>query len=351
MVLASGCGWLFAVAVALSVDAAQPAAPPAAKPAAVPAETPAEKPAVGLAAPAKAKTPEKEKEAPAPKPIWLETKDGWRIHCVYYAPKEDVRDGKEVVPIIMLHGWGGQGGEYGFLAAGLQTFGYAVMVPDLRGHGRSVGRRKPDGDYLTIKYDDPKNFLPIEMKNMFNDVEAVKKWLIAKNNEGEVNIDMLCVIGAEFGAALALNWAALDWSWPATTAGKQGQDVKALVLLSPSMQNAKGYTCTVALGNPAITRNLSVSIAVGEKSHEAFSAAKRIHGRLETGRPKLPADEAERERKQSLFWEPADTDLQGTRLLDRNLPINLAILNFLKRRLLWKQDAYPWSERQKPVGN
>ena len=301
-------------------------------------------------APAKAQTPEKEKDAPppAPKPIWLETKDGWRIHCLYYAPKEDVREGKEVVPIIMLHGWGGQGGEYGFLAVGLQTYGYAVMVPDLRGHGRSVGRRKPDGDYLTVKYDDPKNFGPIEAKNMVNDVESAKKWLVAKNNEGEVNIEMLCVIGAEFGAALATNWAALDWSWPVTTAGKQGQDVKALVLLSPSMQNAKGYTCTVALGTPAITQNLSVSIAVGEKNREALSAAKRIYSRLESARPKLPPDEGERERKQSVFWVPADTDLQGTRLLDRNLPINVEILKFLKRRLLWKQEDYPWSERKDP---
>ena len=256
----------------------------------------------------------------------------------------------------MLHGWGGQGGEYGFLAVGLQTFGYAVMVPDLRGHGRSVGRRKPDGDFLTVKYDDPKHFGSIEMKNMFNDVEAVKKKLVEKNNEGEVNIDMLCVIGAEFGAALALNWAALDWSWPATPSYKQGQDVKALVLLSPSMQNVKGYTCTAALGNPAITQNLSVCIAVGEKGRDAFSAAKRIHGRLEPGRPKLPQGETEqeridRERKQSLFWEPADTDLQGTRLLDRNLPINRAILEFLKHRLLWRQEDYTWSERKSPIGN
>ena len=307
---------------------------------------------MGPVVPAKAKTPEKEKDVPppAPKTVWLETTDMWRIHCLYYAPKEDVRDGKEVVPIIMLHGWGGQGGEYSFLAVGLQTFGYAVMVPDLRGHGRSVGRRKLDGDYSTVKYDDAKSFGPIEAKNMVNDVEAVKKWLVARNNEGEVNIDMLCVIGSEFGAALALNWAALDWSWPATTAGKQGQDVKALVLLSPSMQNAKGYTCAEALGKQAIMQNLSVSIAVGDKGREALSSAKRIYSRLESGRPKLPQDEGERERKQSLFWVPADTDLQGTRLLDRNLPVNLEILKFLKRRLLWKQEDFPWSERKSLIG-
>ena len=66
--------------------------------------------------------------------------------------------------------------------------------------------------------------------------------------------------------------------------------------------------------------------------------------------PNCRKTRGERERKQSLFWVPADTDLQGTRLLDRNLPVNLEILKFLKRRLLWKQEDFPWSERKSLIG-
>lgn len=341
---------------ALSAYAAQPAVVPGVKPAAVPGAPPVakpgEKPIAQPVVPAPPKAAEKEKPEPPPAPevVWLETKDGWRIHCMYYAPKEDARKGKEVVPIIMLHGWGGQGGEYAYLAVGLQIYGHAVIVPDLRGHGRSVGRRRADGEFQTVKYDDPKSFGTMEMKNTINDVEAVKKWLVAKNNEGEVNIEMLCVVGAEFGAALAVNWAALDWSWPATPSYKQGQDVKALVLLSPSMtKNPKGYQCTQAIGSPAVSANLSVMIAVGENNREAFSDAKRIHGRLETARPKVAVED--RERKLSLYWVPAPTDMQGTKLLDRNLKVNQVIVGFLGRRLIAKQEDFIWSERKSPLGN
>jgi pimeloyl-ACP methyl ester carboxylesterase len=334
--------------------AAQPAVPPAADPAAgaeKPAPKPVAKPAVQPAVPGKVKPGEKAKDEdeppPAPEVNWLETKDGWRIHCMYYGPKPNVRKGRETVPIILLHGWQGQGGEYAFLAKGLQTYGHAVAVPDLRGHGRSVGRRKPDGDFMTIKFDDPKNYGALELKNMVNDVEAVKSFLMKKNNEGEVNISMLCVAGAEFGCALAVNWAVLDWSWPATPAFKQGQDVKALILLSPSQKNPKGYQCTQALNNPVIKTELSALIAVGQSEREPFSEAKRIHGRLETARPKVLPDD--RERKLSLFFIEPETKLQGTQLLHRDLPVNRVIVAFIERRLLWRAEDFPWTERKSPL--
>ena len=123
-VLTSGSGWLFALVVALSVEAAQPAAVPAPKPAGStsPETCRKNRPWGRLCRPRRRRRKRKRTSPPpAPKTVWLETTDMWRIHCLYYAPKEDVRDGKEVVPIIMLHGWGGQGGEYSFLAVGLQT--------------------------------------------------------------------------------------------------------------------------------------------------------------------------------------------------------------------------------------
>ena len=122
----------------------------------------------------------------------MRTKDGWNIFCTFYGPKKGVRRGKDVVPIIMLHGWGGQGSEYAELATVLQSWGFASIVPDLRGHGRSVSviRRKPNGEEedKVVKTDD---LTVQDMDGMVNDVEALKKVLVDKNNKAELNIEML----------------------------------------------------------------------------------------------------------------------------------------------------------------
>lgn len=347
------------------LQAAQPAAPkpvpavPGAQPPRLPAAAqpnPKAKPAAVPAVPAKPKTAEKEKPAgpPAPETNWLETKDGWRIHCLYYPPQPDIRKGKETIPIILLHGWQGQGGEYAFLATGLQTFGHAVAVPDLRGHGRSTSRRNRDGDLETAKIDDPRKFTPVDLKAIVNDVEEVKKMLMKKNNAAEVNIELLTVGGAEFGCALAMNWAAADWSFPDTPALKQGRDVKALILLSPAQRisKAKGYDCSAALSHPAIENAMSLLIAVGEKDRKASSEARRIFERFEKIRPKPAKDKTPEERlqKQDLFYFTAPTDLQGTKLLDRELPINRRVVDFLKLRLLnrLEEPELAWRDRRGP---
>jgi pimeloyl-ACP methyl ester carboxylesterase len=321
-----------------------------------PAAKPVEKPAPVPAAKAKGAEEKKDEGPPPSETVLLDTKDNWKIHCVYYPPQEGKRPGKAVAPIIMLHGWQGKGSEFDFLAKGLQTLGYASAVPDLRGHGRSTSWRSPlDGDYKTIKADEKYGFAVAkaedrgphaDVSSVVYDVEAVKKFLVQRNNTEEVNIEMLCVVGAEFGAAVALNWAVMDWSWPPTTAGKQGQDVKALVLLSPKQQYPRGFRCTQALANPTIAHRLSILIAVGEGEREAFSDAKRIHTPLERVRPKA-ADPA----KQDIVLIRAATPIQGTKLLDRNLPVNRAIVTFLDLRLTRRAEDLPWGERKSPLGS
>ena len=221
------------------------------------APAPGTKPATAPAKPATApktdtsKGEPKEEPPPAPENFFLRTKDGWNIFCTFYGPKKGVRSGKLVVPIIMLHGWGGQGSEYAELATVLQSWGFASIVPDLRGHGRSVSvvRRKPNGEEedKVVKTDD---LTAPDMDGMVNDVEALKKVLVDKNNKAELNIEMLTVVAAEVGTIVAMNWAALDWSWPVMPSFKQGQDVKALVLLTPQ-QTFKRMNANTALNSPS----------------------------------------------------------------------------------------------------
>ncbi len=290
---------------------------------------------------------DEEQKPPEPVPVRLDTRDGYRIHCLYYPPMEGIRKGTETVPIILLHGWGGQGSEWDFLATGLQTYGHASIVPDLRGHGRSTTRRGSEGTPEPVRYED---LDAPEMDNMIEDVEAVKRHLLGRHNAGEVNIEMLTVIAAEEGCIVALNWAALDWSWPVTPAIKQGQDVQLLVLLSPT-RNFRRMNANPALQTPAVSRQLSVLFAVGADDRNTMNEVRRMHSRLERLRPPPHRDPELRIRRQDLFLVTAPTSLQGTELTGRNLPINRAIVGVIKNRLLDRRDEFPWKERRSPIRN
>jgi hypothetical protein len=189
--------------------------------------------------------------------------------------------------------------------------------------------------------------MPQDLEGMVNDVEAMKRVLVDKNNKAELNIEMLTVVAAEVGTIVALNWSALDWNWPIMPAFKQGQDVKALVLLTPQ-QTFKRLNANTALTHQAISRRLSILIAVGDQQSRDLSEAKRIHSRLERIRPPVVAED--RLQKQDLFLIPAPTPLQGTKLLDRALPVGGSIMKFLELRLLRKQEDFPWTERRDPLG-
>ena len=64
-------------------------------------------------------------------------------------------------------------------------------------------------------------------------------------------------------------------------------------------------------------------------------------------RPKLPTEPEERLKKQDLFLIPAATDMQGTKLLDRDLPINRNIAGFIDLRIVKQKRELPkWSERE-----
>ena len=167
---------------------------------------------------------------PAPEDVSLETKDGMTLKATFYPGSEKEKKNKETVPIIMVHGLEGQRGDYHSLATKMQEYGYASLVPDLRGHGQSKTQKRHDGSTVTLEAEKMNR---VGLEDMFYDVLACKKFLMERNNAGELNIEQLCIVGAEFGSILAVRFAAYDWSLPDLPAYKQGKDVKALVLLSP----------------------------------------------------------------------------------------------------------------------
>lgn len=290
------------------------------------------------------KTKEEDKDkVPDPENISLETKDNVTIKATYYASKLK----KKAVPIIMLHGWKGNRGEYHIMAGILQNQGYAVICPDLRGHGESLSYKLPNGD--VEKFDLEKMKGP-DIEKMVFDVEAVKRFLVKRNNEGELNVNALCVLGAEFSGTIAMMWSAADWNARSLPSLKQGQDVKAIILLSPD-ESFRGVTTRGPMAHPIVRAKLSTLICVGKEDPKAIGNAKRIHTAMQRFRGKPPADEEEALKKQDLFLVEDATSLQGSGLLRNGLQTPAEIQKFLYLRLSLKQDEYDWVERKNPLEN
>jgi pimeloyl-ACP methyl ester carboxylesterase len=269
--------------------------------------------------------------------VTLTTKDGVFLRCSYYPGA----DSKTTVPILLLHPWESNRNALHQLALYLQGyFKHAVLVPDLRGHGRSTQRKNPRFGEPDLEIKAEKMRRP-DIEPMWMDVEACKRFLMTKNNAGELNIEQLGVVGFEFGALLAIKWAALDWSAPRLPAYKMGQDVKALALISPP-RKFQGITSQDALKNPAVRSQISMLIIAGADDATAMGDAKRTFNAVE----KFHTDKNE---KDLVTYFP-ETSLQGTRLLNaRGFKVPQYIATFINKRLVEKADRFPWTDRTGPL--
>lgn len=318
------------VLACLALVAFQPAAAWAqAAPAAAPAAT----------APAAASATAAKKGVLAPQEVTLNTRDGVELSATYFPSSR----GKEAVPVILVPALNGSQADYKDMAVYLQSQGHAVLTVDLRGQGGSKKMKVAD-KIIELKLDT----MPADQYyNMVRiDMERVKAYLMEKNNAGELNIEMLCVVGAEMGAIVAMEWARMDWSWPILATGKQGQDVRALVLISPVVA-IKYFKLGPVLSFPPVMRDLSVLILVGRQDSKAYREAQRLHSTFKKFHPDVPADE--RAERQSLFYGRLDTSLQGSKLLGaKGLNVEKTIDDFITLRLVNKAKDFPWKPRNKP---
>ena len=277
---------------------------------------------------------EEEKGPPEPEDIELVTKDGVKLKATWYASNKK----KEAVPVILLHQFHGNRGDFRDLALFLQREkGHAVIVPDLRGHGDSLVWERAGA---TGRFD-VERLRPEEFDLMATeDVEAVKRFLMRKNNEQELNIEKLCVVGAEMGAMVGIRWAWGDWAWGSQRAStvKQGRDVKALTLISPELRfkNLQGSMLTT----PPIAGQVAVQIVAGGNDPKAVKNARQLHNLTK----KLYVDKPQ----QMLFLDIGyKTRLQGTKMLGEGLGLEERIANFIDLRAA--QQPFSWTERKGPL--
>jgi pimeloyl-ACP methyl ester carboxylesterase len=279
--------------------------------------------------------------------ITLETKDGVQLHVEYRpgAPPSD-GSGKDIVPVVLLHMSKGSGADWKPLAESLSRAGHAVIVPDLRGHGQSTqinrGGRSGTIEQATLRKTDIEAMVT-------QDLERIKKFVIEKNNLGELNLRKLCLVGAEMGAAVAVNWAALDWSWPPLATGPQGQDVNGLVLLTPAW-GFKGMSIVNATKQQDVTASISTMIIVGSGDTANLREARRLQQIFQKYHDDFPKDtprDVLLEKKDLFFITPA-TSLQGTKMLgEKSLGVEANILEFIRYRLVNKK--FQWAKRERPL--
>lgn len=292
-----------------------------------------------------------------PEQVTMTTADGVELHATWYAGGVSRSEKglskvefKNVVPIIIVHGWDESSNSFSAIASYLQILGHAVIVPDLRGHGRTKLMRGT----REIKRDD---FSANDMAGIaLGDLVAVKKFLLQKNNAKQLNIELLTVIGSEEGSIVAANWVLRDWSLIDLINRKQGKDVKAIVLLSP-LRTYNGYHWNDAMKQPVFSGlnpavfTIPMLIIVGKNDDKAYREAKTIYSRLSTSRKRLHQsfDEEERRQKQTLYLVERDTELQGERLLDPrlNLNLHLQIKGFIDYKVAAhaSEDFYKWTDR------
>jgi len=259
-------GSLVVAAAALAAPGwAQPPAPPPA-----PATPPATMHAGGVPS---GDTPQAPPAAAKAQELRLETHDGVDLRAWHY-PATLAKDAAPAATVILLHDIEGSHRSVEPLALSLQAAGCDVVAPDLRGHGDST---KKLGELLDVRMLKKADFELMAASRggkarvqaaLRGDVEAVRNWIKSRAEEGKLDADRLVVVGSGMGAAVAVAWAAEDASWPPLTRGPQGQEVRGLVLISPTW-TTRGFTIGVALGNTVVKQGIPLMVIAGRDDRDA----------------------------------------------------------------------------------
>jgi hypothetical protein len=277
--------------------------------------------------------PRDKKEKPKLRTLSLTTKDGIKLRAYYFPSEKE----KNAIPVMLIHEWGGQASPYRKLVHALHKAGCAVLVPDFRGHGGSNTYTDARGNSKQF------NIAQMSRRDIENivafDLEEVKSFLKDENNAGKLNLNALVVIGVREGCVLASHWAQRDWSWPSVGNIKQGQDVKALIFVSPDKQ-VKGLAIDPALADP---RNylirLPIMIVAGADSPDA-SEAKRVAKRIE-GKKRVMG------RGETTGFELVmpKTKLSGAALVNESSVVIPKITDFITSHVKSGDEGHPWVER------
>jgi dienelactone hydrolase len=222
-------------------------------------------------------------EMPDPEKIALETSDGVGLTVWYYAVRKDE---KPQGIILLVHDLDGSHATIEPFAKGLQQLDYAVVAPDLRGHGASTNLTAGGATTLDANALRKNDLLAIaasaggrvrEQAATRGDLEAVRGWIKRQSDAGAVDIERLCVVGCGAGGTLAALWTVADYAWPPTTSGPQGRQVRGLALISPAW-TVKGVSIQPALKADAVRREVPLLILSGKNDRDGMRLVDQFKG-------------------------------------------------------------------------
>ena len=300
-------------------------------------------------------------EIPKYEHIILDTPDGVRLKCTYFAPpkvKDAAEDApkKPAMPFILLHDWEGDRRQLLKYGLFLQKSGHAVIVPDLRGHGQSVsveGLKKP------LDY---KKFRKQEVMSAQKDIERCKKFLVQKHNQGDVNIDLLSVVAVGETSVLAVQWILNDWfAFPSHNPQgiKQGQDVKSLMLVSP-VKKLAGVSMVNNIQHPLFTSvdgsGAMPMLVLWSSFEKTAKESKEIAEILGKHRPDVSKieDKAERLKASELIEITTKKNrLSGVEMLANSKVDNLwkaITVRLFENKVAANAEQFPWITREVDSG-
>ena len=279
----------------------------------------------------------KKVEIPDPEAVLIETKDQVQLRAEWFAGTK----GKETVPMIMIHDWDSDRTKLTALARKLQQKeGYAVVVPDLRGHGDSLTVKGMDDEL------DRKRFKKNEMASFFEDIDACRRFLQEKNDAGELNLDMLAVLACGKMSIHAVNWCVSDWSWEPMNGVKQGQNVKSLFLISPR-RRFKSLSMSQSLKTRLFSSKsnaLPLMICWGQENEDSDKEGQAIYKSLKKSRKEPEKFSWE---KQTLFHVYYGSNMESGELLaDHAKDIEMKIVSIIENKVLTYKDELPWQSRK-----
>lgn len=268
--------------------------------------------------------------------------DQFPIHITYFPALADAASsGLTNAPVVvLLHGdkesrqfWNKGSAPRGTnpFPVELQKRGYAVVTVDLRKHGESVAENQSKA----VKNDD-------YTKMVLGDLAAVKEFIQGEHQKQNLNMRKMAIVASGFSAPVAASFAELDWkkrpyddhALPAKKTPR-GQDVQALIFLSPDKGAGKlSTTRSVAfLKNPVM--NIAFQVIVGQEDSQHYSTAKLVHSNFTS--IKENAERAE-------LISPQLKDV-GISLMRQPAPVAyVPMLKFLDDHL--KSRNIPWQDRR-----
>lgn len=298
------------------------------------------------------------RSGPPPEPVNLVTKDGVQLKATYYpgAAAKGSPKAKQTTPVILLHDHKGTQAAFNSLVAALQPSVegggqegpfYAVIAVDLRAHGGSTKQILPDGTMADLDAARLSKDGLLAMAQL--DMEAIRSFLVDKNDAGELNLNKLCLVGSGMGAGVAANWALQDWTAPPLATGKQGQDVKAIVLISPRW-SFNGLSMQDPMKFSPLKKNVAWLILGGSLDAKAKPDFDRIQKQLERLHPvneKTAANPGPPVRD-GFTVNLLPTSLQGDALIKNSgAAIDGQVVKFLMLNVAKSQ--LPWTNRRNKI--